>query len=105
MVRPSDGDFVRSHIGDYMLNPKNSLENDIIRAKDTALLRLEITFYKHALEEPVTNVFNHKYMNYPKELPPNDLLYHNSINNEFNLVRNNTVQKNSSPTQISLRLR
>ena len=76
------------------MNPKNSLKNAIIRAKYTALLRLEITFYKHALEEPVFNDFNNKHMNYLKELPPNDLLYHNSINNHFNLVCNITVQNN-----------
>ena len=60
-------------------------------AKDTGILRLEITFYRHATEEKLTKEFILNHMNYLKELLPSELIYHNSINNQFNLVCNNIV--------------
>ena len=35
--------------------------------------------------------FIHTHMNYLKELLPSELIYHNSINNQFNLVCNNII--------------
>ena len=88
---PSVKDLVGSHIGDYISNPNDNLKKAIMLAKDTGLLRLEITFYRHSTKEKLTKNFIHTHMNYLKELPPNELIYHNPINNQFNLVCNNIV--------------
>ena len=60
-------------------------------AKDTGILRLEITFYRHSTDKKLTKNFIHTHMNYLKELLPSELIYHNSINNQFNLFCNNIV--------------
>ena len=88
---PSVKDLVGSHIGDYISNPNNNLKKAIVDAKDTGILRLEITFYRHGTREKLTKNFIHTHMNYLKELLPNELIYHNPINNQFNLVCNNIV--------------
>ena len=63
-------------------------------AKDTGMLRLEITFYRHSTEEKLTKEFILTHMNYLRELLPSELIYHNSINNQFNLVCNNSIHNN-----------
>ena len=88
---PSVKDLVGSHIGDYISNPNNNLKKAIINAKDTGILRLEITYYRHSTNEKLTKKFINTHMNYLKELLPNELIYHNPINNQFNLVCNNIV--------------
>ena len=55
-------------------------------AKYIGLKKLERTFYRHSTKEKLTKIFFHTLMNYLKELLPNELIYHNSINNQFNLV-------------------
>ena len=60
-------------------------------AKDTGILRLEIAFYRHSTREKSTEDFILTHMIYLKELLPNELIYHNSINNQFNLVCDNIV--------------
>ena len=84
-------DLVGSHIGDYISNPNEKLKKAIMLAKGTGILRLEITFYRHATNEKLTKEFILDHMNYIKELLPSELIYHNSINNQFNLVCNNIV--------------
>ena len=88
---PSVKDSVGSHIGDYIFNPNDKLKKAIMLAKDTGILRLEITFYRHATNEILTKEFILDQMNYLKELLPSELIYHNSINNQFNLVCNNII--------------
>ena len=88
---PSVKDLVGSHIGDYISNPNDKLKKAIILAKDSGILRHEITFYRHSTREKLTKNFIHTHMNYLKELLPNELIYHNSINNQFNLVCDNIV--------------
>ena len=63
-------------------------------AKDTGILRLEITIYRHSTREKLSKNFIHTHMNYLKELLPSELIYHNSINNQFNLVYNNILYNN-----------
>ena len=88
---PSVKDLVGSHIGDYISNPNDNLKKAIMLAKDTGLLRLEITFYRHNTNEKLSKEFILNHMNYLKELLPSELIYHNPINNQFNLVCNNIV--------------
>ena len=88
---PSVRDLIGSHIGDYISNPNNNLKKAIMLAKDTGLLRLEITYYRHSTNQPLTKDFIYTHMNYLRELLPNELIYHNSINNQFNLVCNNII--------------
>ena len=88
---PSVRDLIGSHIGDYISNPNNNLKKAIMLAKDTGLLRLEITYYRHSTNQPLTKDFIYTHMNYLRELLPNELIYHNSINNQFNLVCNNNI--------------
>ena len=88
---PSVKDLVGSHIGDYISNPNTNLKNAIMLAKDTGILRLEITFYRHNTREILTKDFILTHMNYLKELLPSELIYHNPINNQFNLICNNVV--------------
>ena len=88
---PSVKDLVGSHIGDYISNPNINLKKAIINAKDNGILGLEITYYRHGTNEKITKKFINTHMNYLKELLPNELIYHNPINNQFNLVCNNIV--------------
>ena len=88
---PSVKDLVGSHIGDYISNPNDKLKKAIMLAKDTGILRLEITFYRHATSEKLTKEFIFDHMNYLKELSPSELIYHNPINNQFNFVCNNIL--------------
>ena len=69
---PSVKDLVGSHIGDYISNPNDNLKNAIIRAKDTGILRLEITFYRHNTRGILTKDFIYTHMNYLKELIPSE---------------------------------
>ena len=91
LENPSVKDLVGCHIGDYISNPYDKLKKAIMLAKDTAVLGLEITFYRHSTIEQLFKNFIHTHMNYLKELLPSELIYHNSINNQFNLVCNNIV--------------
>ena len=88
---PSVRDLVGSHLGDYIFNPNDKLKKAIMLAKDTGILRLEITFYRHATNEKLTKEFILDHMNYLKELLPSELIYHNPINNQFNLVCNDII--------------
>ena len=60
-------------------------------AKGTGILRLELTFYRHSTKEKLTKEFILTHMNYLKDLLPIELIYHNPINNQFNLVCNSIV--------------
>ena len=91
MENPSVKGLVGSHIGDYISNPNDKLKKAIMLAKDTGMLRLEIKFYRHSTEEKLTKEFILTHMNYLRELLPSELIYHNSINNQFNLVCNNII--------------
>ena len=84
-------DLVGSHLGDYISNPNDKLKKAIMLAKDTGILRLEITIYRHATNEKLTKEFILDHMNYLKELLPSELIYQNPINNQFNLVCNNII--------------
>ena len=88
---PSVKDLVGSHIGDYISNPNDKLKKAIMLAKGTGILGLEITFYRHATNEKLTKEIIFDHMNYLKELLPSELIYHKSINNQFNLVYNNIL--------------
>ena len=88
---PSVKDLIGSHIGDYISNPNDKLKKAIMLAKDTGMLRLEITFYRHSTEEKLTKEFIVTHMNYLRVFLPSELIYHNSINNQFNLVCNNII--------------
>ena len=44
-------DLVGSHLGHYISNPNDKLKKANMLAKDTGILRLEITFYRHATEK------------------------------------------------------
>ena len=91
MENPSVRDLVGSHLGDYISNPNDKLKEAIMLARDIGILRLEITFYRHSTKEKLTKNFIHFHMNYLKELLPSEIIYHNSPNNQFNLVCNNIV--------------
>ena len=88
---PSVRDLVGNHLGDYISLPNDKLKEAITLAQDTGIIRLEITFYRHSNDDKLTKNFIHTHMNYLKELLPSELIYHNSINNQFNLVCNNIV--------------
>ena len=86
---PSVRELVGSHLGDYISNPNENLKNAILKAKDTGILRLEITFYTHETLTPISKDFILSEMNYLKQLLPPELIYHNPIKNQFNLVCEN----------------
>ena len=88
---PSVRDLVGSHIGDYISNPNDKMKKAIMLAKYTGILRLEITFYRHSTHEKLTKELINTHMNFLKELLLNELIYHNPINNQFNLVCDNIV--------------
>ena len=60
---PSVRDLVGSHLGHYISNPNDKLKKTNMLAKDTGILRLEITFYRHATEEKLTKEFILTHMN------------------------------------------
>ena len=64
---PSVRDLVGRHIGDYISNPNNNLKSAISGAKETGLLRLEITFYRHTTNKLLSKDFILKYMKYLTE--------------------------------------
>ena len=47
---------------------------------------LEVKFYRHTTEEPLTKEFILNQMIYPKDILPNELKYNNSFNHHLNLV-------------------
>ena len=53
---PSVRVLVGSHLGDYIYNPNDKLKKAIMLAKDTGILRLEITFYRHSTIEQSTKI-------------------------------------------------
>ena len=61
---PSVKDLVGSHIGDYISNPNEKLKKAIMLAKDTGIIRLEKTFYRHSTKEKLTKEFILTHMNY-----------------------------------------
>ena len=50
---PSVRDLVGSHLGHYISNPNDNMKKANMLAKDTGILRLEITFYRHATEKKI----------------------------------------------------
>ena len=55
---PSVRDLVRSHLGKYISNLNNNKEKSMGKAKDRKLLKLEISFYRHNTNQPISKVFN-----------------------------------------------
>ena len=74
---PSVRDLVGSHLGPYISIPNDKLKKANMLAKDTGILRLEITFYRHATKEKLTIEFILDHMNYLKKILPCELKYHN----------------------------
>ena len=54
LENPSVKDLVGSHLGDYFSIPNNNPKKAIVDAKDTGILRLEITFYRHSTRGELT---------------------------------------------------
>ena len=48
-------------------------------------------FYRHSTKEKLNKEFILTHMNYLKDLLPIELIYHNPIKNQFNLVCNSIV--------------
>ena len=88
---PSVRDLVGSHLGQYVSNPNDNLKKANMLAKDTGILGLEITFYRHSTNAKLTKEFILTHMDYLKELLPSELFYNNPNNIQFNLVCNNIV--------------
>ena len=55
---------------------------------------LEVMFYRHTTEEPLTKEFILNQMIYPRDLLSYVLIYNYSINNHFNLVCKKNEDKN-----------
>ena len=64
---PPVRDLVGSQLGHHISNPNDELKKANLLAKDTGILRLPITFYRHATEEKSTKEFILNHMNYLKE--------------------------------------
>ena len=88
---PSVRDSVGSHIGKCISHHNDKLKKAIMLAKDSGKLTLEITFYRHSSREKLPKDFFLTLMNFPKELLPNEIIYHNLTNNQFNLVCNSNI--------------
>ena len=83
---PSVRGKIGSHIADWLYNPDEQLRNSINNSLDTGLLRLEITFYIN--NNAVSEEYIHNHLNYLTELLPQELIYHNPINNQWKSVLN-----------------
>ena len=83
---PSVRGKIGSHIADWLYNPDEQLRNSINSSLDTGLLRLEITFYID--NKAVSKEYIHNHLNYLTELLPPELIYYNSINNQWKAVLN-----------------
>ena len=68
------------------------MKKTIELAKDSGIVRFEITYYRHSTRENLSKDFIHTHMNYVKELLRQELLNHNPINSQFNLVCNSFIK-------------
>ena len=50
---PSIRDLVGSHIDDFISNPNDKMEKAMMLAKDSGIITLEITFYRHSTGEKI----------------------------------------------------
>ena len=91
MESPSVRDLVGSLIGDCIPNPNDKLNIAIMLAKDSGILRLEKTFYRDSTRDKLTKDFIHTHMDYLKESLTNELIYHNPINDQFNIICKNFI--------------
>ena len=73
--------------------PDDKLKKAIIVAKDIGIIRLEITSHRHSTRGKLTEIFIHTHKDYLKEFLPNELIDHNPIHNQFNIVCNNIVHE------------
>ena len=58
------------------------------------MLELAITIYRHSTIGKLPKDFIYTFMNYLKELLPNELMYHNPINKPSKLVCNSIIKTN-----------
>lgn len=76
---------VGKHYADWMDYPEDILKESISKATDTGLLRLEITFYIE--NQVITADYIEEHLNYLSNLLPKELLYYNSIANQWQIYQ------------------
>ncbi|KAK8837707.1 hypothetical protein M9Y10_036247 [Tritrichomonas musculus] len=82
---PSVRGKVGNHYSDWIDNPEQILKQSISKCVETGLLRLEITFYIQNCA--VTQDYINKHLDYLTNLLPPNLLYYNSIPNQWKLIQ------------------
>ncbi|KAK8886408.1 hypothetical protein M9Y10_041871 [Tritrichomonas musculus] len=82
---PSVRGKVGNHYSDWIDNPEQILRESISKCVETGLLRLEITFYIQNCA--VTQDYINKHLDYLTNLLPPNLLYYNSIPNQWKLIQ------------------
>ena len=103
MESPSVRSKIGSHINDWCNNPELILNRAINNSLDTGILRLEITFYRYDTNNILTEDFITKQMDWLQNLltckngitssagKPKEIIYYNSIQNQFNNLCNNIL--------------
>ena len=87
MESPSVRKNIGSHIADWINNPEPRLKEAINNSLDTGILRLEFTIYRYDQKETTfTKDDVEAQMQYLHNLMPAELIYYNSIENQFNLL-------------------
>ena len=92
MESPSVRNKIGSHINDWINNPEPILRKAIENSLETGILRLEFTMYLYknttgTLDRDVV----YANMEYLENLMPPNLIYFNSIENQFNLLCKNIL--------------
>lgn len=92
MESPSVRNKIGSHINDWINNPEPILRKAIENSLETGILRLEFTMYLYKNKVDVLDKdIVYKNMEYLEKLMPDNLIYYNSIENQFNLLCSNIL--------------
>jgi hypothetical protein len=89
MESPGVRNCVGNHYADWCDNPEKELKKAIEASLETGILRLEITFYRLGTRALLTKSFVEEHLNYLANLIPPELLFHNPIATQWDLLLQN----------------
>ena len=84
---PSVRNAVGNHFAHWIHCPERILRENISKTTDTGLLRIELTFYVE--NKPISMDFVQQHISYLANLLPPNLVYHNPIQTQWNLLLSN----------------
>ena len=88
---PSDRDLVRSKLCKYISNSNKIMKKSPVKAKNTGLLKLQLTFHRYNTNQPKSKDFNLQQITNPKQLLPLQLTYKKPLSNQKKIVCDDIV--------------